>query len=182
MLKRIWRAFLALFRRRGQDRHDSTIVAVSDAEQAPLESDDGYVPEEDGIGASQTVSPEMRRLALLTSGLKPCRPGAPQVRRMEVGGFSEAYRFWVRLCGQSGFSSVCSGGRIRCVSHINGQAGTLEFADKTSCCRDKVAVIRINAPVPEGQAKEIVFMVSNKKRIENENNQVRVHRKRSFPA
>ena len=161
MLKRIWRAFLALFRWRKQDNRpdegtDNAGEGVPEAEQ-PSEEDKAKG------GVSGAVFPEMRRLALLTSGLKSCRHDRSQVRRMEVGGFGEAYRFWVRLCGQAGFSSVCSGGHIRCVAHLDGQRGTLEFADKTSCCHGRVAVIRINAPVPEGQAKEIVFIVSNKK-------------------
>ena len=167
MLKRIWRAFLALFRRRKQDNRpgegaDNAVEGVPEAGRPSEEGKAEEGPDADG-GVPKAVSPEMRRLALLTSGLKPCRHDRPQVRRMEVGGFGEAYRFWVRLCGQAGFSSVCSGGHMRCVAHLDGQGGTLEFADKTSCCHDRVAVIRINAPVPEGQAKEIVFIVSNKK-------------------
>lgn len=163
MLKKIWRAILALFQ--GKKRGIPERNAASGGEGA--------------VSVPVPSAPEMRRLTLLASELRPYSRRMPGIRKMKVGGFTDAYRFWVRLCGQCGFSCICSAGGVR---YVSGPSVLFEFTCKPSTHGKVLAVIRVNAPVPDGQVKEIRFIVTDKKRIEHENNQVRVHRKRSVPA
>ncbi|WP_418816081.1 hypothetical protein [Paraprevotella clara] len=166
MLRRIWRAILTLFRgkRQGTTERDAT------------------PGREETVSVPVPPAPVMRRLALLASELKPYGRRMPEVRKMKVDGFTDAYRFWIRLCGQYGFSCTCSAGSVRYVCVLPDQTAVFEFTCKPSAHGRVLAVIRVNAPVHDGQVKEIRFIVTDKKRIEHENNQVRVHRKRSVPA
>lgn len=187
MLKRMWRMLLGLFRQwKWDNRSEKTSWPTTTLipETALMVDDEQNAEDEPDIeaGVPDIPTPTIRRLALLTSHLRPYYYKRPEVKRMRVSGFAEAYGFWIRLCGQEGFTSVYSGGYLHCISNLNGQDGTLEFFDRSSCCCDKIAIIRINVSVPEGQTKEILFIVSNKKQIKNENNQVRLHRERSIPA
>lgn len=178
MLKRIWKAILAMFRGKkhgvesGKDTNRIKGTSRTGNTYAQVEAMTGTMP----------FAPEIHRLALLASGLKPYSHRMPWVRRMKVGGFNDAYRFWIRLCGQTGFSCVCSAGCVRYESAHPGKFPVFEFIGRSSVHGGVLAVIRVNAPVPDGQAKEIRFIVTNKNQIENENYQVRIHRKRGVPA
>lgn len=158
MLKRIWNALLSLFRKRKPpqappDTWESGTGYSRHAEAAPDESADEY---------PFVSTDDDRRVALLTSRLKPYRRRRPEVRKMEVEDFTEAYRFWQRMCGPRGFTYRCSGGHFRYRTTMHGATGTMELTDKTG--RDSVvAVLRIGGIVPGGQVKEIKFIVSNHK-------------------
>lgn len=163
MLKRIWNVILSLFRRRKrQEQEEKTpFVEIDRSDTEAPESTDA-VPEGSADAGVPALTGDDRRIALLTSGLKPYRRRMPEVRRVEVDGFTDAYRFWLRLCGRHSFSCKCSGGHVRYNATTGGKPGTMELTDKTGSS-DTVAVLRIGGTASGGQVREIRFIVSNKK-------------------
>jgi len=102
----------------------------------------------------------------------------PSVRRIRVGCFADAYRFWLRLCGRHSFSCKCSGGHVHYTAVMEDKT-TVCLTDKTGLC-GTVAVLSIRAPASGEHVKEIKFIVKDKKQTENEDNKVRLCRKRGF--
>lgn len=149
MFRKIWQTVLSWFRRRKKPER------VSSATQTPT------VEAVESPEADKEVAHALRRILLLTSGLKPYRHSTPSVRRMEVDGFTDAYRFMLRLCGSSDFSMGWKGGHILYTATLSGNAGRLELSDKPcGVNRRVVAVLKLDTPAIE--VKEIRFINKQK--------------------
>jgi len=134
---------------------------------------------EETAGGMPEMDDENRRISMLTAGLKTYGSRKPDARRIYVDSFVDAYRFWIRLCGQHGFSCRYHGG------HVDYTAVT---KDKTTMCLtdgtrrdDTVATLNICGAAYRGKVREIKFIL-NEKQTEYENNKVRIHRKRGVTA
>lgn len=135
MLRKIWKAVLSLFRR-----------------------------QEETKGGDEVTEFICRRIALLISPLKPYRRRTPEVKRMKVESFTDAYRFLLMLCGKPDFSFHRKGGHLFYMVILPGNAGTLELTDKV-CGWDKsvVAILKLDILTCRSEVKEIRFIVNNSK-------------------
>lgn len=106
-----------------------------------------------------------RRIDLLTAGLKPYRRRTPQVKRMKVESFTDAYRFLLMLCDKPDFSFHRKGGHLFYVVILPGNAGTLELTDKVrGWDKTAVAILKLHIPACRSEVKEIRFIVNNSKK------------------
>lgn len=164
MLKRIWKALLRLFGRveRKKDNCIQTEVEIASGENVVAETD--TVKTDDGNTVEMPVEAldYDRRIELLTSGLKPYRRRTPEIRKKEVAGFGEAYRFWLRMCGTHIFTCERQGGYLIYRATLQEADRILELTDMRGR-KGMVATVRICGRIPEGQVKEIKFIVLNKK-------------------
>lgn len=76
------------------------------------------------------VSPEVKRIGLLTGGLKIYKRRDPQIRYVRVNGFAEAHRFLLRMCNPAELSCKSSGGYIRYTVNLTDSAGTVVLTNK----------------------------------------------------
>lgn len=136
----------------------------------------------------QPVSAPLRRLSLLTSGLKPYHNKSKETRVMCVEQFTDAYRFMLLLCGDSTVSLRQKGGYMCYNAELPG-IGTLTLAEKHSTVNKAiVAALTFSTSVPGYGIKEIKFIrdkhlqktiLSNRvnkqstENIKNGNNQIR---------
>lgn len=136
MLRKIWKAVLSLFRRQAETK------------------------EED-----EATTHICRRIALLTAGLKPYRRRTPEVKRIKVESFTDAYRFLLMLCDKPDFSFHRRRGHLLYVVILPGNAGTLELTDKVrGADKSVVAILRLDIPACRSEVKEIRFIVNNPKK------------------
>lgn len=111
-------------------------------------------------GASPSESASLRRILLLTSGLKPYRRRMPSVRCLTVSGFPEAYRFLLRLGGCNGLSVYRAGGSLRYRTVLPDASGRLELVDRTPVSdRRIIAVLYLDLPGSGCPVTEIRFLV-----------------------
>lgn len=136
MLRKIWKAVLSLFRRQAEKKNEDE--------------------------ETQLVC---RRITLLTSGLKPYRRRTPEVKRMKVESFTDAYRFLLMLCDKPDFFFHPKGGHLFYMVILPGNAGTLELTDKVrGADKSVVAILRLDIPACRSEVKEIRFIVNNPKK------------------
>lgn len=114
------------------------------------------------------LSGALRRIQLLTSGLRPFRRRIPSVRCLPVSGFPDAYRFLIRLGGCSGLTVFRAGGSLRCRTVLPDGAGTLELIERSRISdRRIVAVLYLRLSGSVCPVTEIRFVVRSPGRTLN---------------